>query len=84
MAAAPCVYDQPVNTSTDHGETSRTDSAKSLTSFITADVPPCLRQAEFQGQICAARRVELRSPRVRICDDGSQVVDVRHLGAFLR
>jgi hypothetical protein len=48
MAAAPCVYDQQVNTSTDHGETGRTDSAKSLTSFITADVPPCLRQAEFR------------------------------------
>jgi len=47
MAAAPYVYDEPVNTSTEHGETSlRTDSAKSLTSFITADVPPCLRQAE--------------------------------------
>jgi hypothetical protein len=48
MAAAPCVYDQPVNASTDHEETSRTDSAKSLTSFITADVPPCLQQVEFR------------------------------------
>jgi len=83
MAAAPCVYDQPVNTSTDHGETSlRTDSAKSLTSFITADVPPCLRQAEFRVR-SVLLGVELRSPRVRICDDGSQVVDVRHFGTFL-
>jgi hypothetical protein len=38
----------------------------------------------IQGQIRAARCVELHSPRVRICDDGSQVVDVRHLGTFLR
>ncbi len=55
------------------GETGRTDSAKSLTSFITADVPPCLGQAVIQGQIRAARCVELRSrsPCIRICDDGS-------------
>ena len=84
MAAAPCVCDQLVNTSTDHGEITRTDSAKSLTSFITADVPPCLQDGGIQSQIRAARCIELYSPRVRICYDGSQVVDVRHLGTFLR
>ncbi len=42
------------------------------------------RVDRVQGQIPAAQCVELHSPRVRICNDGSQVVDVRHLVTFLR
>lgn len=41
------------------------------------------RIGKAQGQTRAERCIESYSPRIPIGDDGSQVVDVRHLGAFL-
>ncbi len=41
------------------------------------------RTGKAQGQTSAGRRIESYSPCIPIRDDGSQVVDVRHIGAFL-
>ena len=47
-------YDEAVNTSIGMvmGKTAPTDSAKSLVSFITADVPPCLGQGAGSDPRC--------------------------------
>ncbi len=56
-----------------------TVSAKSLTSFITAERPPCLDQHQFDGKYAHSY-----SPRISIRNYWFKIVDVLHLSSLLR
>ena len=65
----------------------RTDSAKSLASFMTVERPPCLYKFSTYSVDPSAfpfGSVESSSPHVRVGNDGSQVVNVWHFCACLR
>ena len=62
-----------------------TDSANSLTSFITVERPPCLPQAgAYSVSLSSPADVQaVCLPHIRISYDRTQVIDVWHLGASL-